>query len=133
MTVTRQIGTGAIYLVESARLNCSKFECGWSSIANKWADGDECPDCISRGAANIGKLEYRLYQVDLTANKAIGQCGCEDFEIRKNPQIKLLNVDTLEAFAKDEHRCRHILAARAFAKEDENLDALLMALPRQMQ
>jgi hypothetical protein len=99
--------------------------CGWWTSANKWAEGDLCQQC------NEGKLEHRIYQIDLAANQAIGHCGCEDFEMHRLPKLKQINVDNLAANERNELRCKHLKLARDCAREDDNLDALLLSLPHQ--
>lgn len=56
------------------------------------------------------------YMVDLDNYWGLGQCGCEDFGINKEPTVKLWKAD--ERVLTDEFRCKHIIACRQFLGTD---------------
>lgn len=56
--------------------------------------------CQSRSRPSIS------YSIDLSANRGLGNCNCEDFTYRRYPEWKKVRASY------DHFRCRHIRAVR---------------------
>ena len=128
MKATRQDAT--TYMVEGETLRCIRPGCSYVTKSPKRKQGDPCPKCIKDGVDNCGVIEPIDLRVELEAFTQNAECACEFFQMKLRG--KLLHM-TPEQRRKNRMRCKHILAARDEARKDENLDALLAALPDQSE
>ena len=128
MKATRQDAT--TYMVEGETLRCIRPGCSYVTKSPKRKQGDPCPKCIKDGVDNCGVIEPIEYRVELEAFNQTGECSCERYQM--NLRGKILKQSMTERHA-NRIRCKHILTARDEARKDENLDALLAALPDQSE
>ena len=116
------------FAVEAESLSCDRPGCGFVTRALRYRVGDPCRRCEVNGRQPPGRLERSTYQVDLMTYERNGGCGCWHFEKRLGPKLAAMSPADQRLFRR---RCKHIKAARAAAKEDDNFDELLAALPNQ--
>jgi len=126
MTITAISATE--FDVQAESLSCTRLMCRFVTKAARYNAGDSCPRCERNQVNQAGVLQRSSYRVDIAAKDGNGVCGCFYFELRLSPQLDRLSRSERLLFRK---RCKHIISARKFAKEDAQFDALLAALPDQ--
>lgn len=144
MTATRLIPSPTLYEVLSDRLVCNTplGACGYNTVSKNVVAGQPCPRCEGRcsvsGETNIGTLEAAKYTVDLQQFRGIGQCDCDNFAKHPDKGAFLARQprETLERYGPSEREffaCKHIKFVKTVAGQEDNLNALLRALPEQEQ
>jgi len=126
MTVTAISATE--FDVQAESLSCTRLMCRFVTKAARYNAGDSCPRCERNQVNQAGVLQRSSYRVDLTPYQGNGQCCCDHFKFTLQPMLD--RMSRAERWQKRK-RCKHIISARKFAKEDAQFDALLAALPDQ--
>lgn len=129
MNATLLPGSATLFSVEGETLCCDQPGCNHTTRPGlRRKPGAICPSC------GRGNLKWREYQVDVAAFDAVGQCGCEQWEIRLGPKIRAMTSGERNHHTMiEQYRCKHVKAARAAYAIPSNLTQLLRALTQEAE